>query len=87
MCVIGIHGVLSGAATADFGGKRATGLVVGVIDGFVYLGVGIQSLSLGFLTAKSWTYWGLFLFPFAIIGLLLSLRIWHALPKRAGAAH
>lgn len=87
MCVIGIHGVLSGAATADFGGKRATGLVVGVIDGFVYLGVGIQGLSLGFLTAKSWTYWGLFLFPFAIIGLYLSTRIWHALPKRAGAAH
>lgn len=84
MCVIGTHGVLSGAATADFGGKRATGLVVGVIDGFVYMGVGIQSLSLGFLTAKSWTYWGLFLFPFAIIGLYLSTRIWHALPKRGG---
>jgi OPA family glycerol-3-phosphate transporter-like MFS transporter len=87
VCVIGTHGVLSGAATADFGGKKATGMVVGVIDGFVYLGVGIQSLSLGYITTKSWTYWGLFLLPFAIIGLYLSTRIWHALPKRGGAAH
>jgi OPA family glycerol-3-phosphate transporter-like MFS transporter len=87
MCVIGTHGVLSGAATADFGGKKATGLVVGIIDGFVYLGVGLQSISLGYLTPKGWTYWGLFLFPFAIIGLYLSTRIWHALPKRGGGGH
>jgi MFS transporter, OPA family, glycerol-3-phosphate transporter len=87
MCVIGTHGVLSGAATADFGGKKATGLVVGIIDGFVYLGVGLQSISLGYITAKSWTYWGLFLLPFAMIGLYLSTRIWHALPKRGGGGH
>lgn len=84
VCVIGTHGVLSGAATADFGGKKATGLVVGIIDGFVYLGVGLQSISLGYITSKSWTYWGLFLLPFAVIGFYLSTRIWHALPKRGG---
>ena len=49
-CVIGTHGVLSGAATADFGGKKATAMAVGIIDGFVYLGVGLQSLVLGYLT-------------------------------------
>ncbi len=85
-CVIGTHGVLSGASTADFGGKKATAMVVGVIDGFVYLGVGFQSLCLGFLTQQGWVYWGLFLFPFAIIGFLLSLRIWTALPTRSGGA-
>lgn len=84
-CVIGTHGVLSGASTADFGGKNATAIVVGVIDGFVYLGVAIQSVCLGFLTSKSWTYWGLFLLPFALIGLLLSTRIWTALPARSKA--
>jgi OPA family glycerol-3-phosphate transporter-like MFS transporter len=83
-CVIGTHGVLSGASTADFGGKRATAIVVGVIDGFVYLGVAIQSVCLGFLTARSWTYWGLFLLPFALVGLFLSTRIWRALPARGG---
>lgn len=85
-CVIGTHGVLSGASTADFGGKKATALVVGIIDGFVYLGVALQSVALGYLTAKGWVYWGLFLLPFAIVGLLLSLRIWNALPKRRGAS-
>ncbi|MBI5527951.1 MAG: MFS transporter [Deltaproteobacteria bacterium] len=83
-CVIGTHGVLSGTATADFGGKGATAMAVGIIDGFVYLGVGVQSAALGRITKHGWAYWPLFLIPFAVIGLLLALRIWNALPKRTG---
>ncbi|MBI5499281.1 MAG: MFS transporter [Deltaproteobacteria bacterium] len=83
-CVIGTHGVLSGTATADFGGKGATAMAVGIIDGFVYLGVGVQSAALGNLTGRSWAWWPLFLLPFAFIGLLLAGRIWNALPKRSG---
>lgn len=85
-CVIGTHGVLSGAATADFGGKNATAIAVGLIDGFVYLGVALQSVALGYMTKASWIYWPAFLLPFAVIGLVLSLTIWKALPNRAGAA-
>ncbi len=79
-CVIGTHGVLSGTATMDFGGRKNAGTAVGLIDGMVYLGTGLQSVSLGFLTEKSWSYWPIFLLPFSVIGFMLALRIWGALP-------
>lgn len=80
LCVIGVHGLLSGTATMDFGGRKGAATAVGVIDGFVYLGTGVQSLALGYLTTKSWTYWPIFLFPFSIIGVLLAIKIWKAFP-------
>ncbi len=43
MCVIGVHGMLSGTASMDFGGKKNVGIAVGVIDGFVYLGTAVMS--------------------------------------------
>jgi OPA family glycerol-3-phosphate transporter-like MFS transporter len=79
--VIGTHGMLSGTATMDFGGKRAAATAVGLIDGLVYLGTGVQSLSLGFITTHNWQFWPIFLIPFAIIGILLTIRIWNAIPK------
>ncbi len=45
MCVIGVHGMLSGTASMDFGGKKNVGIAVGIIDGFVYLGTGVMSLT------------------------------------------
>jgi OPA family glycerol-3-phosphate transporter-like MFS transporter len=83
-CVIGTHGMLSGTATMDFGGRKNAGTAVGLIDGMVYLGTGLQSICLGFLTEKSWSYWPPFLVPFSVIGLLLALRIRKAIPARAG---
>jgi OPA family glycerol-3-phosphate transporter-like MFS transporter len=44
----------------------------------------LQSICLGFLTEKSWSYWPPFLVPFSVIGLLLALRIRKAIPPRAG---
>jgi sugar phosphate permease len=87
LCVIGVHGMLSGTSTMDFGGRRAAATAVGMIDGFVYLGTGLQSLSLGFLTTQSWNYWPPFLIPFAIIGLILSIRIWYAFPQSKRKGH
>jgi sugar phosphate permease len=85
--VIGTHGLLSGTASMDFGGKRATATAVGMIDGFVYLGTGLQSLSLGYLTSRDWSYWPIFLFPFAVAGFYLCTRIWHARPGSGAPAH
>lgn len=85
LCVIGTHGLLSGTATMDFGGRRGAATAVGVIDGFVYLGTAVQSISLGFLTSEDWSHWPRFLVPFAVIGFLLCLRIWRAKPGAAGA--
>jgi len=84
LCVIGTHGVLSGTATMDFGGRKGAATAVGVIDGFVYLGTAVQSVALGFLTTKSWSYWPWFLVPFGVLGFVLSLRIWNAKPKARG---
>ena len=49
MAVIGVHGMLSGTASMDFGGKKNVGVAVGLIDGFVYLGTGTMSLLYGFM--------------------------------------
>jgi len=83
-CVIGTHGMLSGTSTMDFGGKRAAATAVGLIDGFVYLGTGFQSISLGFITTANWSWWPVFLIPFTIIGFILAVKIWKAMPKPAG---
>jgi hypothetical protein len=71
---------MSGTAAADFGGRKATATCSGIVDGCVYLGTGIQSLCLGYLTTHSWLWWPLFLMPFALIGGLIALKIWHELP-------
>jgi OPA family glycerol-3-phosphate transporter-like MFS transporter len=80
MAVTGVHSLMSGTAAADFGGRRATATSSGIVDGFVYLGTGIQSFSLGFLTTWSWHSWPFFLMPFALIGMYLAIKIWHKLP-------
>ena len=97
-CVIGTHGMLSGTASMDFGGRKNVGTAVGLIDGLVYLGTGVQSVCLGYLTKseKGWTFggyftqeqagwslWPVFLLPFAIIGTILAIRIWKAIPEAA----
>ncbi|MEM9188876.1 MAG: MFS transporter [Myxococcota bacterium] len=87
LAVIGSHGLLSGTATMDFGGRKGAATAVGLIDGFVYLGTAVQSFSLGAITSTDWSYWPWFLVPFAVIGTLLCLRIWRAHPgaTRKGA--
>jgi MFS transporter, OPA family, glycerol-3-phosphate transporter len=78
--VIGVHSLMSGTAAADFGGRKATATCSGIVDGFVYLGTGIQSVSLGYLTGQTWLWWPCFLMPFALLGAFLAWRIWHELP-------
>jgi OPA family glycerol-3-phosphate transporter-like MFS transporter len=85
--VIGTHGMLSGTATMDFGGRKAAGTAVGLIDGLVYLGTGVQSLALGFITTWNWQFWPVFLIPFAVAGIGLTMRIWHAIPSGKQTAH
>ncbi len=87
LCVIGTHGLLSGTATMDFGGRKGAATAVGVIDGFVYFGTAVQSLSLGFITSRDWAFWPVFLVPFAVLGFLLCLRIWNSKPGSKAPAH
>jgi len=80
MCSIGITSLMSGTAATDFGGRKATATCSGIVDGFAYLGSGLQSISLGYMTTHNWQWWPIFLMPFALIGLVISIKIWKELP-------
>jgi len=79
-CAIGITSLMSGTAATDFGGRKATATCSGIVDGFAYLGSGLQSLCIGHLVGWSWYWWPVFLMPFAIMGAVISIRIWNSLP-------
>jgi OPA family glycerol-3-phosphate transporter-like MFS transporter len=81
MAVIGVHSIMSGTATADFGGKRAAGTATGIADAFSKLGAAIQSFVIGYLATSDWSYWPMVLFPFTIVGLVFSVRMWTLLPS------
>lgn len=89
LCVIGVHGMLSGTASMDFGGRKNAGLAVGIIDGAVYAGTALQSLLLGKLLPSgeearvmaNWSTWPIALVPLSFVGLLLATRVWNARPQ------
>jgi len=93
LAIIGVHGMLSGTASMDFGGKKNAGVAVGIIDGFVYLGTGLQAILLGAVLPKDgspesaepsgWHLWPLVMLPAAVVGTLLALRLWHARARKA----
>lgn len=88
LCVIGVHGMLSGTASMDFGGKKGAGIATGIIDGFVYLGSGAQAFIYGRIlpvgeAAKdpaAWSAWPGAMIPVAIVGLALCAMVWNARP-------
>jgi OPA family glycerol-3-phosphate transporter-like MFS transporter len=53
VAVIGVHGMLSGVASQDFGGRRNAGTATGLIDGFVYVGTAAQAFVYGHLLPES----------------------------------
>lgn len=94
LAIIGVHGMLSGAASMDFGGRKNVGVVVGIIDGLVYLGQGVQYMTLGHAlpseapanaVPSNWWAWPFGMIPVSLIGLLLATRVWNARPKGATA--
>jgi len=101
VCIIGVHGMLSGTASMDFGGKKNVGVAVGIIDGFVYAGTAVMSITYGWILPTdviadgqtvapaadpgNWVAWPVSMIPLALIGLYLSTRIWNAKPKGKGA--
>ncbi|MFA4846547.1 MAG: MFS transporter [Patescibacteria group bacterium] len=90
LCVIGVHGMLSGTASMEFAGAKNTGIAVGLIDGFVYAGTALQAilykytLPEGGESAKdpaNWWFWPIAMVPIAIIGLWLSYKIRNEKPQ------
>ncbi|XXY53564.1 MFS transporter [Sorangium sp. So ce269] len=95
LCVIGVHGMLSGTASMDFGGKKNAGIATGIIDGFVYLGTAAQSFLYGSVLPSgdaarnpgNWMSWPVAMLPVALVGFALATRLWNARPQRQAAAH
>jgi OPA family glycerol-3-phosphate transporter-like MFS transporter len=96
LAIIGVHGMLSGTASMDFGGKKNVGVAVGLIDGFVYLGTAMEAVALGWAlprgalakSAATWWTWPAVMLPAAALGFALATRVWNAKPKaKAFAAH
>ncbi|HPB55574.1 MAG TPA: hypothetical protein PLB68_06420, partial [Candidatus Aminicenantes bacterium] len=83
MWIFGVHGMLSGTASMDFGGTKGTATVTGLLDGVQYLASGVTGVGLGILLDRlGWTAWTLMIIPFSIIGAALMLTLWNATPAK-----
>ncbi len=99
MFIFGVHGMLSGTASMDFGGRKAAATVTGALDGIQYVGSGLTGFGLGWVfknygwdgvathghvPAHAWVWVGCII-PFSLIGAYIMTRIWHA--KAGAGAH
>ena len=85
------HSLVSGAASMDFGGKKAVATAAGLFDGAQYLAGAIITRSLGSILdaykdpkvpGAEYDVWPLAPLPFAIIGAILIARLWYVVPGR-----
>ncbi len=82
--IFGVHGMLSGTASMDFGGRRAAATAAGLLDGIQYVGAGLTGFGLGAILEKhGWSAWIPCLVPFSLIGAALMLGLWNAKPNEA----
>jgi OPA family glycerol-3-phosphate transporter-like MFS transporter len=82
--IFGVHGMLSGTASADFGGKKAAATATGMLDGVQYVASGFTGFGLGWiLKTWGWGVWTACLIPFALLGAAVISRLWNAKPRRA----
>ena len=79
--IFGVHGMLSGTASADFGGKKAAATATGLLDGVQYLGSGLTGFGLGALLDRyHWGIWPFCLMPMSLAGGAIMVLLWNAKP-------
>ncbi len=84
--VNGAHGMVGGAASMDFGGKKAAATAAGLFDGVQYIAGAIVGVSLGkLLDTKGWGIWPFVPIPFALAGAAIMSRLWNVLPGKRAA--
>jgi len=85
--VNGAHGMVGGAASMDFGGRKAAATAAGLFDGMQYLASSMVGLGMGWvLDHWGWAAWPWVPIPFACIGALLMVQLWDVRPGPARAA-
>ena len=81
MWIFGVHGMLSGTASMDFGGTKAAATVTGLLDGIQYVASGMTGVFLGGILDKyGWGCWTYMIIPFSMIGAILMTTLWNATP-------
>jgi OPA family glycerol-3-phosphate transporter-like MFS transporter len=81
-CVNGAHGMIGGAASMDFGGKKAAATAAGMFDGMQYLAGAFVGMGVGYVTTHwGWEAWHWAPIPFALFGAWVMSRLWNELPK------
>lgn len=81
-CVNGAHGMIGGAASMDFGGKKAVATAAGLFDGMQYLAGAFVGVGVGYITTNwGWNAWHWAPIPFALIGVWVMSRLWNVMPK------
>jgi OPA family glycerol-3-phosphate transporter-like MFS transporter len=99
MWIFGVHGMLSGTASMDFGGRKAAASAAGLLDGIQYVAAGLTGFGLGWIlktygwdgtpyvegaTVANASIWVYTIVPFSVIGSLLMVKLWNAKPSRGG---
>jgi OPA family glycerol-3-phosphate transporter-like MFS transporter len=80
------HSLIGGAASMDFGGRKAAATATGLFDGMQYVAGSVVGYGMGrLLTHYGWNVWTYAVLPFAVIGAALAAALWNTLPKRARA--
>ncbi|HTY35765.1 MAG TPA: MFS transporter [Bacteroidota bacterium] len=81
-CVNGAHGMIGGAASMDFGGKKAVATAAGLFDGMQYLAGAFVGVGVGYITTNwGWSAWHWAPIPFALFGAYLMSRLWNVVPR------
>jgi OPA family glycerol-3-phosphate transporter-like MFS transporter len=86
--VNGAHGMIGGAASMDFGGRKAAATAAGLFDGVQYFIAAPSALVVGYITEHyGWQVWKLWPIPFALLGGVVMATLWNAVPKGRGGSH
>jgi OPA family glycerol-3-phosphate transporter-like MFS transporter len=84
--VNGSHGMIGGAASMDFGGRKAAATAAGLFDGIQYFtsapfvgrGMGV------ILDRWHWSAWPWVPIPFAVMGAIVMSTLWNVVPGKKG---
>ncbi|MBS2032971.1 MAG: MFS transporter [Deltaproteobacteria bacterium] len=80
--IFGVHGMLTGTASMDFGGRKGAATAAGMLDGIQYVASGITSVVIGYAVDHyGWGAWPWAIAPFSLVGGALMLRVWNVKPQ------
>ncbi|HOX45303.1 MAG TPA: MFS transporter [Myxococcota bacterium] len=83
--VNGAHGMIGGAASMDFGGRKGVATAAGLFDGMQYLSAAVTGVVVAWVTTNhGWQWWKLWALPWAVIGGIVMATLWNVIPRGKG---